>query len=189
MVAMKRVLLNTPHRYGIVSMILHWVSVPWIAFLLVSGCWMVGLTYYDPLYTTLPYWHKLLGFLMVALMALRTTWLVVSPLPAPLSDSKFQRGMARAAHLTFYALLWMVCISGYVFLSADGKPIVLTSSLTLPTLFTAPEGTASLAGLVHEWLAYAIGGLAVVHALAALKHHLVDRDDTLKRMIRINPKE
>jgi len=158
-------------------------------FLLVSGIWMVGLTYYDPLYTTLPYWHKRLGFLMMALLVLRTTWLVVSPLPAPLSASKLQRHMARAAHLAFYGLLWLVCISGYVFLSADGKPIVLTSSLTLPALFTASEGTARLAGLAHEWLAYAIGGLAVVHALAALKHHLVDRDDTLKRIIRIPPQE
>ena len=74
-------------------------------------------------------------------------------------------------------------ISGYLITSADGSAIDVFDWFAVPSITGDQKGLEDTAGDIHEIATWAIIILASVHALAALKHHLLDRDDTLRRML------
>lgn len=74
-------------------------------------------------------------------------------------------------------------ITGYLISTADGRGIEIFEFITIPAYGAIIENQEDIAGLVHKWLAYSLIMLAILHALAALKHHLIDKDNTLNRMI------
>ena len=74
-------------------------------------------------------------------------------------------------------------ISGYLISTADGRGIEVFDFFVIPALGSIIENQEDLAGLVHKWLAYLLVSLATLHALAALKHHFIDKDNTLNRII------
>lgn len=80
-------------------------------------------------------------------------------------------------------LLSGILISGYLISTADGKPINVFGLFNVPATLTDAGSQADLAGNVHLWLAWSVVVLSVVHGLAALKHHFIDKDATLKRML------
>lgn len=93
------------------------------------------------------------------------------------------RHSAIAAHLLLYGLLFAIMISGYLISTAEGKPVDVFGVLPVPALFSGMGEQADLAGDVHLWLAWSVVILSALHGLAALKHHFIDRDITLKRML------
>lgn len=93
-------------------------------------------------------------------------------------------------HQLFY--IWVIALgfSGYMISTAEGDPLVIFEYLTIPAIGFEIENQADLAGEVHFWLAWSLIGLALLHALAALKHHFINQDSTLTRMITpVNTKE
>jgi cytochrome b561 len=90
-------------------------------------------------------------------------------------------------HSVLYLGLFLVMMSGYLISTADGRAISVFGLFDVPALITSIPNQADSAGLVHEYAAWALVIFAVVHALAALKHHFIDRDATLKRMLGRNP--
>lgn len=175
---------NSPSTYGLVSMLLHWLVAAAVIVLFASGLWMVGLDYYSSWYRTAPAWHKGLGMLLLLSMVLRLAWRFASPGPAPLATPGAPaRRLATLAHGVLYLLLFTVPLSGYFMSTAKGRPIDVFGWFEVPALFSGLPGQADLAGVAHEYLAWALVILAALHALAALKHHFIDRDPTLVRML------
>jgi len=74
-------------------------------------------------------------------------------------------------------------ISGYLMVTAKGDSLSVFDWFRLPALFTGKSDWVDTAGLIHLWTGYFIIALASVHALAAIKHHVIDKDATLKRML------
>lgn len=74
-------------------------------------------------------------------------------------------------------------ISGYLISTEDGRPIAVFGWFSVPALGALFDNQADIAGLVHEYVAYSLITLALLHAVAALKHHFFDKDHTLKRML------
>jgi cytochrome b561 len=177
-------LRNTEVRYGLVSVLLHW-SVAAVAIgLFALGLWMVELTYYDPWYTRAPDIHKGIGVLLFLTLSVRLLWRLANPRPRPLSShSPLERRAARVAHALLYLLLFAVMASGYLISTADGRPIDVFGLFQVPATLSGLPNQADLAGEVHLVLAVTLMVLAGVHALAALKHHFIDRDRTLVRML------
>jgi cytochrome b561 len=177
-------LRDSADRYGAVSVLLHWLTAVLVVGLFGLGLWMTSLDYYDPWYRTGPWLHKGLGVLLVGLLLLRLGWRVVNRRPGPEPrHSRLERVAARAAHLTLYGLLLAVPVAGYLISTADGRPLEVFGWLEIPALVTGIPDQEDLAGELHYWLAISLVSLAGVHALAAVKHHLVDRDRTLVRML------
>jgi cytochrome b561 len=87
-------------------------------------------------------------------------------------------------HGLLYLLLFGVMVSGYLISTADGRPIEVFGLFAVPATVTGLPGQADRAGDIHLILAVTVIILAIVHALAALKHHFIDRDRTLVRMLR-----
>lgn len=175
---------NSTQHFGVVSILLHWVMALIIYGMFALGLWMVGLGYYDGWYHDAPQIHKGIGILLFAALLLRLGWRVISPPPKPLqSYSPPVRFAASAAHGLLYALLLVLLLSGYLISTADGKPISVFGWFDVPALFSGAAQQADLAGDIHLWLAWSLVVLSALHALAALKHHFIDRDVTLKRML------
>lgn len=177
-------LRNSPGRYGWLSIFLHWSMALVIYAMFALGLWMVGLSYYDTWYHNAPEIHKSIGVILMLALIIRLIWRVVSPPPKPLSSySPLVRITAVLAHGLLYGLLIAILFSGYLISTADGKPVSVFGWFSLPAVLTGAGEQADLAGDIHLWLAWSIVILSVLHGLAALKHHFIDRDITLKRML------
>ncbi|EOV6157471.1 cytochrome b [Enterobacter ludwigii] len=177
-------LRNTSRRYGIISISLHWIFAIAVYAMFGLGLWMVTLSYYDGWYHQAPELHKSIGVLLMMGLVIRVIWRQISPPPAaPKTHSKFTRISAVAAHITLYALLFALLISGYLISTAEGKPISVFGIFDVPATLADAGSQADIAGVIHLWLAWSVVILSVLHGLAALKHHFIDKDDTLKRML------
>ncbi|EPF6159051.1 cytochrome b [Citrobacter sedlakii] len=177
-------LSNTPQRYGYLSVALHWLTAVVVYGMFGLGLWMVSLSYYDSWYHQGPELHKSIGILLMLGLLVRVVWRVISPPPAALkSYSTLTRIGATQGHITLYLLLFAIVISGYLISTADGKPISVFGWFEIPATFADAGVQADLAGSVHLWLAWTVVILSVLHGLMAFKHHFIDKDDTLKRML------
>ncbi|WP_158783098.1 cytochrome b [Pantoea sp. BAV 3049] len=175
---------NTSTRLGHLSVLLHWLVALAVYGMFALGLWMVTLGYYDSWYHPAPELHKSIGITLFAVMILRAIWRFISPPPKPLSSySALTRISAVGVHLLLYGILFAIFISGYLISTADGKPIEVFGLLSVPATLEGFGEQADLAGDVHLWLAWSVVILSGLHALAALKHHFIDRDNTLKRML------
>lgn len=173
---------DTADTYGQLSILLHWLIAGVVSGLFALGLWMVGLDYYDAWYHRAPALHKGIGVLLLGVMLLRAAWRCGNPQPR-LSGTPLQRGLARAMHRSLYGLLFAVIISGYLISTADGRPVDVFGLMQLPATLSGLEQQEDIAGIFHKVLAMLMMALAALHALAALKHHLIDHDRTLLRML------
>lgn len=175
---------NSGEEYGHFSLLLHWLVALVLYGMFALGLWMVSLGYYDTWYHKAPELHKSIGMVLFAVMILRVIWRFISPPPAPLASyTPLVRYSAVAVHLLLYLLLFAIFISGYLISTAEGKPIDLFGVLPIPALLSADATQTDLAGDIHLWLAWTVVILSLLHGLAALKHHFIDRDITLRRML------
>ncbi|MEJ2317120.1 MAG: cytochrome b [Gammaproteobacteria bacterium] len=175
-------LRNTGSAYGLVSILLHWSIALGVIGLFALGLWMVELDYYDAWYRRAPELHKAIGVLLFIAVVVRIAWRAVSTRPAPLG-SRREIAIARLAHGILLLLPLFVMVSGYLISTADGSSIDVFSLFSVPATLTGFEGQEDIAGEVHLILAVLLIAVAALHMLAALKHHFIDRDRTLTRML------
>lgn len=172
---------DTSEGYGLVSRLFHWLMAVAIIAMFGLGLWMVRLDYYSPYYNSAPDIHRSVGMILLFALILRVIWRLSNPKPSAVELSPFERKAAFSVHWGFYLLLFALLISGYLISTSDGDPISVFGWFDVPALTKVP-GLETPAGNVHRVLAYAVIALAVIHALAALKHHLIDRSTILTRM-------
>lgn len=176
-------LKNTKQGYGLIAIFFHWVSVILVLGLFGVGWWMVELNYYSEWYRTAPHWHKSIGLLFALFVVFRLVWKSVNTSPQPLGTSTEQRA-ARFAHILLYLLMLSLFVSGYLISTADGRGIDVFDWFTVPAMGEFIEQQEDIAGWIHEYLAYSLIGLVLLHAAAALKHHFIDKDAVLRRMLK-----
>lgn len=175
---------NTDSRYGIITIALHWLVAFIVISLFILGLWMVDLNYYDSWYRRAPELHKSTGVLLFLIMLFRLIWNRLNKRPQLLPGNNPLEGkIARKVHFVLYILLFAVMLSGYLISTADGRPIEIFATFNIPATLTGLEKQEDIAGLVHLVLAIILISLSSFHALAALKHHFINRDKTLIRML------
>ncbi|MDO3720445.1 cytochrome b [Marinobacter sp. chi1] len=175
---------NSSSRFGVVSILLHWLVAVAVFALFGLGLWMVDLNYYHEWYKTGPDIHRSVGILLFGLMIFRVLWRVVNRGPGPLpGQAKWEVRLAHGVHGVLYLLLFIAFVSGYLITTADGSSIHVFDWFTVPSVTGQVKGLEEVAGDIHYWTTWAIVVLAGLHAAAAFKHHLIDRDDTLRRMV------
>lgn len=176
-------LTNQPRAYGAISILLHWSMALIIIGLFALGLWMTSLSYYDPWYRQGPWIHKSVGLLLAVIFLFRWVWRIINITPTPNSQlTLIEKRLAHGAHLTFYGLIAITLVSGYLISTADGRSIEVFNWFHIPALGVAFENQEDIAGLIHYYVALSLIGLASLHALAAIKHHVIDKDDTLRSM-------
>ena len=179
-------LKNTKFAYGWVGITLHWVMALAVIGLFALGLYMVELSYYDSWYRGSLDLHKSVGILLFSIFLIRIVWRTVNEKPVIGSNSKYhtiELKLAKLIQWVFYFLLLFLMASGYLISTADGRSISVFGLFSVPALPWSIANQEDIAGEVHELLAWTLIVLASLHALAALKHHFIDKDDILKRML------
>ena len=172
---------NTENQYGIMAILLHWIMAILIIALLVLGLYMVKV----PISLEklkLYGWHKEYGILVLLLVGLRLLWRLTNQTPR-LSLPWWEKLAARTVHWTFYVLMFAMPITGWLITSAAALPVSFFGYIVLPDLISPNAATMKLFQIIHQWLGYGLIVVIVLHASAALKHHFINKDDILRRML------
>jgi cytochrome b561 len=169
-------------KYSKGAIILHWV----IAMLIIGNIAGAMLTEGLPKETrgAIMGFHKSFGIIVLFLAVIRVGWRLTHRPPAkPESLAGWEVWSARLVHFLFYALIILVPLSGWVWMSAGGRPIDMFGLFNMPSL---PVGQSKeLADVMHdrhETLGLATLALVVLHILGALKHQYLDRMPFIQRM-------
>lgn len=173
---------ETNARYGAIAIALHWLTALLILANLALGLSMVPLPI-SPRKLHWYAWHKWVGITVFLLTCVRIAWRGMRPAPPPVAMAEWQRRAARGSHLALYALLLLIPISGWIYSSATGVQVVYLGIIPLPDLVEPDKTLAGVLKAVHVTLNFALATLVCVHTGAALKHHFVDRDTALTRML------
>jgi len=165
-------------RYGGVSQFLHWLTALLVFALLGMGKLAHIHAGEGPLFGI----HTALGLTVLVLTLFRLGWRLTHAVPPLPPGPAWQRGLARVTHLAFYLLLVLVPVSGWLMTSAEGEALSWFGLFDVPRL---PVGKAQAEAFeeVHELQGNVLLALAGLHVLAALKHHFMDRDQVLRRML------
>jgi cytochrome b561 len=178
-------LKNSENHYGLIARLFHWGLALLIIAMFILGWWMVELGYYDPWRKQGPEIHKSIGILLVVLMLLRLVWRWLNPVPKDAPGlSRLESITAHGVHTLLYVLIFLIMSSGYLISTADGRAIAVFDWFSVPALISDLPAQEDIAGLIHRWLAYLMMGLVLLHAAAALKHHFINKDNTLRKMLR-----
>jgi len=170
--------------YTRTAKILHWGMAALIAALLSLGFVMTGLPL-SPDKLQLYAWHKWAGVSVFLLVWLRLLWRLRHPAPPwPAGMPRWQQRAAQLGHIALYGLMFAIPLSGWLLSSAKGVQTVWFGVLPLPDLVAKNKQLGQLLSEVHELLNFTLLALLAIHMGAALKHHWIDRDDTLRRMWR-----
>ncbi len=174
--------MNDPvTHYNRPLQIIHWLTAIVVFAMFAVGLWMVDLSYFSRWYHILPHWHKSVGLLLAGLTIIRIVWKLRSNSPQ-IEGSKFERRAAKLVHKLLYLNLMVIFISGYLISTADGRGIAVFNWFTVPSLGALFPHQTDIAGNVHFYAAWFLIIMVSLHALAALKHHFINKDNTLRKM-------
>jgi cytochrome b561 len=174
---------NSTDRYGSLSIGLHWIMllllIAVFACIELRGLFPKGS---DPR-EAMKIWHYMLGLSVLALVSLRLAVHIIGPSPdIEPNPPKWQKLFARVMHLALYVFMIGMPLAGWLMLSATGKPIPFFG-LHLPALISENEPLAKLIKEVHKTAGTVGYFLIGLHAAAALFHHYIVKDNTLRRML------
>ncbi len=181
-----KMIKNTENGYGLVAIILHWLMAITLFSLFGLGLYMVELTYYDAWYKGSLDLHKNIGMTLFVVLMLRIVWRLVNTTPknSDKSASSVEIKAAHYAHIALYALMLVLMLTGYLISTADGRAIDVFGLMQVPAFPFNFANQEDIAGSIHEILAWTLILLSLGHALAALKHHFINKNNTLLRMIK-----
>jgi cytochrome b561 len=171
------------NRYSTVSLILHWVTAALVVtqFVLISANEAAE----GPAAREFIALHKSVGLSILVLTLVRLGWRLANPaIPLPAGTPRWQKLLARANHILFYVLLLAMPLVGWAASSAAGRDIAWFGLFNWPLLPIG--GGREVAGSlmdIHALSARLLIALVILHIVGALKHHFVNRDNVLHRMI------
>ena len=170
-------------RYTRTAIGLHWLMA-----LLLAGIFGVGLYMHElplsPWKLQLYSWHKWAGVTVFLLVLVRLGWrLTHRPPSLPATMSRPLRLAAHAGHGLLYLLMMAIPLTGWLMSSAKGFQTVYFGVLPIPDLLSKDKELGDLLREVHAALNFLLAAVVAGHVGAALKHHLIDEDDVLRRML------
>ena len=174
---------NTEAGYGTPARFLHWASA--LAVVSAFALGQLGEEFGKTNEAALVFAHIQAGFAVLAMLAIRLIWRHLDPPPAAI-PAPLGRWSARAAtlgHWALYALLLAVPLAGLATLFARGQPLNVAGLIEFASPWLRDRAFARTTKEIHEILSNALMALAALHALAALAHHYVWKDATLRRML------
>ncbi|MEO8418683.1 MAG: cytochrome b [Methylophilaceae bacterium] len=170
-------------RYTLTAIALHWGMALLLITLFAVGFYMHELPL-SPWKLQIYSWHKWAGVTAFMLVLIRLGWRIAHrPPELPWSMPKMMQLGAHIGHAILYLLMIAIPLSGWLMSSAKGFQTVYFGVLPIPDLLEKNKELGDLLRTLHMSLNYLLAALVVGHAGAAIKHHLIDKDDVLARML------
>ena len=173
---------NTNRSWGSLTKALHWI----IVILIINQWWIAerveelkGLAKLQTLG-----WHKSFGMTILMLAIIRLMWRWMNPVPDLTVEIKpWERVLARISHVLLYGLIFAMPLTGWMMSSARNFPVSWFKLFQFPDLVAPADQTYHQMHDLHHLLFKVLVAVALLHAAGALKHHFIDRNDVLKRML------
>ncbi|MCX7206639.1 MAG: cytochrome b [Proteobacteria bacterium] len=170
-------------QYDGVQVLLHWL----VALLILTAfglAWTMADMPLSPAKFKIISWHKWAGITVLGLVTIRLIWLKLKGAPAAdPSLPTWQRKLSTGVHHLLYLLMFAMPLSGWLMSSAKGFPVVYLGLWKLPDLIAKNEALSETFKDGHYLFATALLIFIGLHIAAALKHHFIDKDAILSRMI------
>lgn len=172
--------MNSYHKF---SKILHWV----IAVIVLA---MLSLSFFlgdvpDSLKPSAYTIHKSLGLTVLFLMLIRIFWIFYIGRPSlPSNTPNWEYLLSRVVQYSFYIFLIIMPLAGWIMATASNRSPVYFGIQVLPCPWITPDPSlAKFMNLTHKTCAWILLGLVFLHISGALKHHFLNKDDVLKKML------
>ncbi len=168
--------------YHFISKIFHWIVGLMMLGLLTLGYYMSGLEG-SPFKYGLYGWHKSFGILVLMLAVLRLTWRFYLGAPEGLGTHKrWEKILSKVTHVVLYGAIFAMPLSGWLMSSAGGHGVKFFGLFKMPALMAKNKAWGGVFNQTHEILGYMILASVILHVAGALKHHFLDKDETVRRM-------
>ena len=180
-------LKNTPDKYGLIAQAFHWLIGLTIIAMIPFGWWMEGLEANPEKYKFYGL-HKSIGVVVLALVILRFFWRRMNETVENLKTHKpWEKILSKTVHIALYVLMLAMPLSGWLMSSAGGHPVSIFGLFTVPPLVNKDPALGKILNSAHSLIAWGVIAIMSLHVLGALKHHFLDKDKTLRRMLPILP--
>ena len=168
-------------RYGWALIVMHWLTLVLIAAACALAWWLDDMPL-SPLKLKLYAWHKWLGLSVLALLPLRFWLRRIDPLDRLRELAPWESRLSSLVHAVLYGLMLLAPVVGWLHSSAAGFSVVWFGLLPLPDLVSKDAALAEILAELHEGAVYLLIGVIVLHAVAAIYHHHIQKDSVLLRM-------
>ena len=175
--------MNTRDQYGLIARLLHWLLFALVIGMLMGGS-VLSFLPSGGVKAFVVVGHKSIGVVVFLLMLVRLLWRSTNPSPQFLGTNPVLNYIAHLLHIVLYILLILQPLTGILMSKAYGYPVSVFGVFELPALVWQSPSLGSFFRQVHGVTAVLLTVVIAIHAAAALKHHFIDRDRTLMRMIK-----
>lgn len=177
---------NTDTSYGLISKSMHWIIGGLMIFLLYLGITMEAMPPSPDKWQAYGL-HKALGILVLALVIARIIWKHIAGKMPPIETHKsWERMLSTAVHVLLYLGMIGLPLSGWVMSSAGGHPIHFFGLFEVPPIVGENKEIGDIAHSIHGLAGSAIIAAIALHFIGAAKHHILDKDSTVMRMVSKN---
>ncbi|WP_028104129.1 cytochrome b [Pseudoduganella violaceinigra] len=177
--------MDTTTKLSRTTIALHWLIALTMLGLCALGIYMVQTESWG-----LFHWHKSIGLILFGFILARVAWRLKQGLPPPVRDAaRWEHLASKTAHWLLLAATVALPVTGMIYSGMGGHGFGVFGLEMVGSHYEAGKAVALDAGLselgqaMHSWIGYGLLALAALHVGAALKHHFVDKDNTLRRML------
>jgi cytochrome b561 len=170
-------------RYGTVAQTLHWATALLVLIAFIYGPGGSEQRVYSSARDFDRRLHETLGLCVLVLVAIRVLWRMVDPPHVPPHEARWMAMAAKVAHGALYLLLFGVPLTAVVGAWLEGHPVTLLAGVEISPMLAISHDAGAIIARIHTWLGDAILWIAGLHAVAALLHHFVLKDDVLASML------
>lgn len=176
-------LKNSDMNWGGIARFFHWTVALLVLAMLPVGFYMAGLEP-GPFQLDIYWWHKSTGLLILFLMGGRFLWRACNRRPKEIDGWHWwEKLLSRVVHALLYALLFIMPFSGWIMASAGNFPLGFFGLFDMPPIVGPNEDLLEAAEEIHEFAAFGIIALLLLHVAGAYKHAVMNKDGTLRRMM------
>jgi len=174
---------STLPRYSATGQIIHWLTAVVVLIAFIFGPGGPETRVYSASHDFGRQFHETLGLCVFALVVLRLVWRAVAVRPEPPQGPRWMEVSAKLVQAALYILLVAVPLTAITGAWLEGHPLTLVGGVQIAPMFAKAHATGAVISEVHGWLGDVILWLAGAHALAALFHHFVLKDDVMRSML------
>jgi cytochrome b561 len=173
---------NTLHNYSIITKSLHLITSVFIIIQFILVYWREYLTQANSLKLTLILLHKSIGFSLLFIGLFFIIWRFLNTKPKfPKNMARWEAIIATATHHSLYLCILLMPLTGTLMSLLSGKAI-LWFGLPIPLTLEINKSLAGFMYTSHVWISYLLAGFIILHAIGALKHYFINKDQILQRM-------
>ncbi|GFE48334.1 cytochrome b [Roseobacter cerasinus] len=170
-------------EYNFISRLNHWVAAIAMIGMLLFGLYLEYGDLAREARRPLIGIHRSIGVVVLIFGIWRVSWRIMQGFPTPVADMpRWQFRLSKGVHWSLLAGILIMPLSGIGFTVFRGRDVDVFGWFSIPGAAEIPW-IVSLSSVLHQYVGLGLCAIVVLHIAAALKHHLVDRDPTLRRMI------